>query len=415
MERDRELPPRPDVVTSIFISKIILLVILSVFLTAFTIVSPNDQLRSKGQFKDWYSQFRVAFASIAKNNCSVAYDIYLHGTQQNTTIDEIQGTGTITIFTEPMIECILKNSSEYIKYALSAAQVMLGLTPTIIALLGASSEEVCVLALIGKRRFLALLLAAASPSIYTNRAFEYRHPSEILRDRLDREHVNFSLQVRNRRIIIVCEYVFALAALANVATLNWQLGVRTINGVNPKTTFMPWLWSLLAIPAHMGGVVIFSLRARRVEHSDEELPEPRNLLAQLKASWTWLKGLIRNPGSTLYAWGNIIRREFWLHLEQGSKERIYIQLFKETRLFIISAWLLSVFIVFHIILGTVILSSTTFIGPRDALGVMARYVISVITCRVILVYELAVVRACYKKGLNTKSRENNQEGVLRAD
>jgi hypothetical protein len=111
---------------------------------------------------------------------------------------------------------------------------------------------------------------------------------------------------------------------------------------------------------------------------------------------------------------NMIRRELWLHLEKGSEERIYIRLFKETRLFIISAWFLSVLIVFHIILGTLVLSSTTFIGPRDALGVMARYVISVITCRVILVYELAVVRACYRNGLNTISREKNQEG-LRAD
>jgi hypothetical protein len=56
--------------------------------------------------------------------------------------------------------------------------------------------------------------------------------------------------------------------------------------------------------------------------------------------------------------------------------------------------------------------SVSLIGPRDALGVMARYVVSAVTCRVILVYVLAVVRVCYWNGLNAESRESNQEVVL---
>jgi hypothetical protein len=177
---------------------------------AFLIVSPNDWLRSKGQFKNWYSEFGDAFASIARNNCSQQYNIYLYGTRQNTTVNDTQGSFTNIVFVEPMVMCILGNSSEFIKYALGSAQVMLGLTPTIFALLGAGSEEVCLLALIGRRRFLALLLAAASPSIYTNRAIEYRSPSEILRDRLGRRHVDFSLHLRKRKIFIVLEYFLPL-------------------------------------------------------------------------------------------------------------------------------------------------------------------------------------------------------------
>ncbi|KAI9766021.1 MAG: hypothetical protein M1839_005270 [Geoglossum umbratile] len=413
MERG-ELQPRRDITSPIV--KISLLAVISVFLLVFVIISPNDQLRSKGQFKSWYSQFREVFAPIAKDKCAQQYDTYLYGTRQNTTINETRGAGSITLFVEPMIKCVLEGSSEYVKYALGSAQVMLGLTPTIIALLGASSEEVCLLALIGRRRFLALLLAAASPSIYTSRAFEYRSPGEILRDRLGRQHVGFSLENPNRIIIIVFEYVLAVAALANVATVSWQLGVMTISGISPNTIFMPMLWSLLAIPAHIGGVIIFNLRAVRVDHPDEDPPEPRSPLVWLKAFCTGLKKLFRNPKSTLSCWGtlywNLIRREFWLHPEQGRNKKIHIQWFQESRLFIISAWFLSVMIVFHIILGTIIMSSSIFIGPRDALGVMVRYVISVVTCRVILVYELAVMRVCYKNGLNAEPQEANQEGVL---
>lgn len=101
-------------------------------------------------------------------------------------------------------------------------------------------------------------------------------------------------------------------------------------------------------------------------------------------------------------------REFWLHPAQGPDERLYKQLFKETRLFIMAAWFLSVLIVFHLILGTLILSSTTLIGPRDALGVMARYILSAVTCRVILVYELAVIRSFCRNGREARRREKNQ-------
>ena len=88
-------------------------------------------------------------------------------------------------------------------------------------------------------------------------------------------------------------------------------------------------------------------------------------------------------------------REFCLGTE-GPKEKLYFHLIPESRLFTLLAWLLSVCTIFNIILGTLILSSTNFVGPKDALGVMARYILSVIVCRVILLYELAVLRVEYK-------------------
>jgi len=105
---------------------------------------------------------------------------------------------------------------------------------------------------------------------------------------------------------------------------------------------------------------------------------------------------------------DIILREFWIHPDQlkGPPEKIYIDWYYESILFTILAWVLSVFFILHIILGTLILSSTYFVGPRDALGIMVRYVLSVIICRVILVYELAIVRAGYN---NAGSQDGSQE------
>lgn len=70
--------------------------------------------------------------------------------QKNETTDVVLGSDPMTMFATPMIECILEHCSEYIKYSLGTVQVMLGVTPTIDALLGASTEEVCILALIAE-------------------------------------------------------------------------------------------------------------------------------------------------------------------------------------------------------------------------------------------------------------------------
>lgn len=412
VHREIELSRNSTLLTPV--CKIVLLIIISVIICVLAILSPNDVLRSKRQFKEWYPQFKIAFNQSARNVCTKEYQIYLYGTRENITVENTTGGGNITVFVQPMINCMLSNSSEYIKYALGSSQVMLGLTPTILALLGAGSEEVCLLGLIGRRRFLAIFLAAASPSIYTSRAFEYRNPGEIISSRLDLKHVNTSLHPWYRRCIIIIEYIFLGFALANIAELSYELGIRSVNGVNPNTIFMPMLWSILAIPAHLGGAVVFNLKARRVDSPDEPPPQPvdrsRILTIPLAEHWGAIKKFWTDLGSNSRRWvswfWNSIRRELYFHPEQGPSNMIFVQSFKETKLFIALAWLLSVLIIFHIILGTLILSSTSFIGPRDALGVMARYIVSVVICRVIVVYELAVVRVQYKNGLDAQRRES---------
>jgi hypothetical protein len=162
-----------------------------------------------------------------------------------------------------MIKCLLDNAGSYIQYQLSSSQVLLGITPTIIAVLGTSTEEVCFVALIGRRRLLGLLLAAASPSIYTERAFKYQNPDEILKERLIAQQVN-STKVNRRWFFVLLEYVLVLAAITNVGTLNWQLGVRSVN-----TVYMPMIWSVLGVITHVMGAVVFHMRVRPLDKSGQ--------------------------------------------------------------------------------------------------------------------------------------------------
>jgi hypothetical protein len=381
------------------------------------ITNPSDSMRSRAQFQHWYPQFETVLSSLVDTTCHENYTYYLTGNRSDANQTVINYYGRSTAFVEPLISCILQNSSQYMQYALNTSQVMLGLTPTIISILGASSEEMCLLALVGRRRFLALLLSAASPSIYTSRAFEYRNLAVILHEEPGRNHVRSTLHRKHRRIIIILEYFFAGAALSNVATISWQLGLRTINNINPNVRYIPTLWSVAAIPLHFLGLVIFGLRLRRIDSPHRTVLESKNSLVfrDFKISQIATQSIEFVRTLLPRIWSSV-QREFWMHPEQGPDEKIHVQWFKESRLFLASAYLLSIFIIFHIILGTLVLASTNFIGPADAIGIMARYIVSVIICRVILMYELAVVKECYNSnGSLDVNIEEKDYGIWKLD
>jgi hypothetical protein len=140
--------------------------------------------------------------------------------------------------------------------------VILGLTPTILALLGSSVEKNSLLAVIGRRPVLALLLAMALPSVYTSRAFEYRNPRDILRDR-DVPSLNRNL----RRGVVTAEYIVGLLSLGNVIHVNYQLGIQTICTLASNLVTLPTYWALLAIGIHGLGVVLSA-----TAHRGENLP-----------------------------------------------------------------------------------------------------------------------------------------------
>jgi hypothetical protein len=49
----------------------------------------------------------------------------------------------------------------------------------------------------------------------------------------------------------------------------------------------------------------------------------------------------------------------------------------------------------HLLLGTLVLSSMLFISARDGTYVLGRFMISVLLCRAVLMYELAKLRMLY--------------------
>jgi len=378
------LPPNRSERAHEVSTMIILLSFLLLFLVATTTASRNGQGvdRTRSQFKSWFPQYGFIFANITNEACLPAYQTYLYGQKPNSSIDWYDGGDTHTEFIEPLINCILNNTSPYIQYQLQTAQIILGLTPTVLAVLGASTDETALLTVIGKRPLLAFLLAASSPSVYSSRAFEYRDMREILRDREGR----YSVVTRKRRrlFIVVVEYVFVLAALTNAAALSWELGTKTVSSIATEVDFLPATWAVLGIVVHGLGVILFRLRAMRCDNPEDHL--------------------VLHP--SVHEWAKRFRSEFskfWRN-EIGWDRReglqpIYVRWFRETRTYIVGSWIHSTGTVVHIIFGTLVFSGMNFVGPRDATQILGRYMASIVGCRVVLMYELAIVRERYNVGL----------------
>lgn len=81
----------------------------------------------------------------------------------------------------------------------------------------------------------------------------------------------------------------------------------------------------------------------------------------------------------------------------SSQQGLRVDYFPESYWYIFLAWFLSTGTICHILFGTVIFSSLLFVGPNDAMTVVARYMGSVIVCRVVLMYELSGLRDAKKR------------------
>ncbi|KAL6717583.1 hypothetical protein ACLMJK_005498 [Lecanora helva] len=326
------------------------------------------------QFKNWYPQFGDVFQTILDVNCTEEYATYMTAVKDTNKIDWLGGGDRASALTQPVIQCLLDHTTDYVKSAMSSAQVLLGVTPTILAILSSSYTELALLNVVAKRPMLSTLLALGSPGLYMSRAFEYTDPAQLLQDRRGRLRQNvwkgWKLQ-----LLSIAEYVVALAAIANIATINWDLGVKTICPIWSDNVIAPMLWSVLIIVGHLLGSFILRMQIKRIKLAKK--PRKSGLILM-----DWPKKF----GRAIYEWS-------YTEWQSAYRQKnIYLVAFGERYTVVIFSWILSTLIILHVIYGTIVLSSLYFIGPRDALQVIARYIGSVLACRIICMFEIAGLR-----------------------
>jgi hypothetical protein len=80
-------------------------------------------------------------------------------------LDKLSIAFDLDTSTQQVVDCILEKTPELIKVRMASAQVLMGLTPALLAVIGHQAWQTGVIALVGKRRVLALMLAAGSPML----------------------------------------------------------------------------------------------------------------------------------------------------------------------------------------------------------------------------------------------------------
>lgn len=91
-------------------------------------------------------------------------------------INTYEGGDPTNQLAEPVVNCILISISKMIKSAMASPQVGLGLPPTLLAVLGPSTEGTSVFFVVGRRPILALCLAARCPAVFPMCSFDTDDP-----------------------------------------------------------------------------------------------------------------------------------------------------------------------------------------------------------------------------------------------
>ncbi|KAK4668804.1 uncharacterized protein QC764_710690 [Podospora pseudoanserina] len=269
------------------------------------------------------------------------YRQYLTGNTSAVERDILGGGGANTVLTQPVIQCVLNSTSEHVKNGMTAAQVLLGVMPNVLAVMGPSTEEMSMLANVARRPLLALMRAAGSPSVYFSRAFEYHDPAQILHDHPSRLPQWRPSMWYYKLSISMAEYIIALATIANIATLNWELGVKATCTLWTNRTFGPTIWALLGLVVHIFGTIGPKKEVLAAVKRKEE--SAFHIRERLAPAGGWISSI---PRRLL----GLLKTESIPSASEGYDVRIVT--FQESKLFLDTAWVESMATVLHIIFGT---------------------------------------------------------------
>ena len=357
----------------------------------FAPVIAQIQVTSTGQFQSWYPEYKHIFQRILRENCSDEYAYYLAGQPNSTRFEQDKRDGGVETsqLAFPPASCILNNLSEWVKFNMASAAVLLGLTPSILAALGPSVEEVTSLFILARRPLLGMCLAAGAPSLFSFRTVDYHKTLENLRDQ-NSHGPPINVPYHLRYLPMIVELVLSAGAIANNAHNSYQLGIQTICVFAPEIWCLPMLWVFLGVVAHMYSSLVFlccfDLKGLR----------------QTCRAFT-LKLLCKE----VKVW---VRTQF---TPSSEVELVAVKPNGGNIKSILISWIVSIHITCHVIGGTLTFSSLIFITVRDAITVISRYLASLLVCRAILMYELAVLRDKYRSSASTPPISDGELQALR--
>lgn len=314
----------------------------------------------------FFPKYEYPLNQTVHNNCSVQYAAYLEGDHNFSAIPPELTIWVSNSSYDPyslLINCILKAMPELYKSNMASAQVLLGLTPSILASVGPSVYETAPLIASGRRPLLALLLVVGSPAVVADPSFSFRQQLEDLRDPYKWTSPT-SLQ-RPGIVIILTEFLVALASIANIGHLSYEIATKSTFSFNTHEAYFQTLWIVMNLASHLLSAIVYrtAVYIQRTDRNPHTKP------------W-WL--IIR--------W---LRLHFSLENENGS---VHMHLRPSSFSNILFSWFTTILSACNLIFGSLIFSSLLFISVRDAVIIAFRYFASAVLCRILVKYELSIFR-----------------------
>jgi hypothetical protein len=261
--------------------------------------------------------------------------------------------------------CILSTITPDIAQSMAGASILLGLTPTILSLVGPSVAEMALLSM--HRPILSSLLSLGAPAIYPGRFLIWEDPLQANRPKSGA----FSVMPFSRPWPIVVsglEYIVALGAVGNIVHNAYTIGVRAVLVWYCDESYWPLLWVVLGLVIHITAALSLRLAMRRKPKGsipDEQRPAG-GLLA---GAWAAMKREVTPSANSSYQ----VRDHYSIHLGP---------------LAVLLQYVGALCALVHLVFGTAMFSSLLYIGNTDAISLIMRFVASAVFSRFILQFEI---------------------------
>lgn len=232
-------------------------------LLVLSFIGPADAAR---KYRHWFARSDEDFDHISRSTCNATFNRY------EETYDSLGGALWIEIgaresviyeYCRDHMSCVLDNIVPAKQASLNAAGVVLGLLPTLLAVLSPSIAELALLSI--HRPILSTLISIGSPGVLQTRVFEYEDPAVSL-DLPDSYNAitrtALALGPWDRAtagVISICEYLLVLASGVNVIYLSIELGIKSILSWGCTRSWPAMLWAVFPIVIHTIGACGYRL------------------------------------------------------------------------------------------------------------------------------------------------------------
>jgi hypothetical protein len=313
----------------------------------------GNNLSRPTSFQAFYPIFGRELARVRDQQCSTAYASY----QSSTTYLETLARCNV------MMDCFYEHVRETVKIQMATTNIVLGLTPTILSMMGSSTIELSVLST--QRPLLALCISLGSPSVWPMRPFEPIDLKEEMRPRAQRMMIP-SMGPCASIAVTALQYVAVLGSIANVTSIAYDLGWKSISYTfSCNQRFGALLWVFLAAAIHIAALVGFTSRLRHPVRNEQ----PSGKLQRIIAAW-----LTREATPCI------------------SHERRSIIWGPENVWYLFFSFCANAGTAVHMVFGIATLGSVQLVGAADAGTIIARFLASALVCRCVLMFELAGLR-----------------------